>query len=595
MSTPIGSGMSSHAESARHGAPPPASPLASPLPALPRVSDVSRRSEPAPARRSTSMARRPTPTPTISPDRQLWQDMLLHLRKAHPTICRAWFEELEVAGLATGTLNLRAQSEIHRNYLQRTCADAFNDAVRTVSQRLISIRFLGPEEEFAEARGGNTSEPAFSAPAVHTPVEALGSTAASAIDGGAIDQIAIDQSAALPDPYAPADLPPTPAEPESAGRVEPPVVEVRHIAPVQSPHPAQAPSRVVIESGERREDSLVIDPDYSFESFVVGPGNRLAQAAAVAVGESQGRQYNPLFIHGGVGLGKTHLLQAACLRILSRKPQARVYYVSCEGFMTQFMESVQSGKMAEFRHRFRDVDVLVVDDIHFLAKRDRTQEEFFHTFNTLYQAGKQILLSSDAAPEEIPALEERLISRFKWGLVAKIDPPCYETRVAILKSKAKDRGLAMPDDCACFIAARIDTNIRELEGAITNIQMYMSVHQRALDLSLVKMAMNDRAPEVLPEPSIQQIITAVTDFFRIRLADLQSKKRPRSVTVPRQVCMYFARKMTRLSLEEIGGYFGGRDHTTVMHAVRAVENRRDTESEFGGQLKAIEDKIRASG
>jgi len=532
------------------------------------------------------MARRPTPT--ISPDRQLWQDMLGHLRKAHPTICRAWFEELEVAGLATGTLHLRAQSEIHRNYLQRTCADAFNDAVRTVSQRLISIRFLGPEEDFSEPRGGSMSDG--TSTVANGGVDGTGTTNANAIDGGGVDS-----NAALPDPYAPADLPPTPAEPDSAARAEPPVVEVRHIAQPPSSPSLQGPSRVVIETGERREDSLVIDPDYSFENFVVGPGNRLAQAAAVAVGESQGRQYNPLFIHGGVGLGKTHLLQAACLRILSRKPQARVYYVSCEGFMTQFMESVQSGKMAQFRHRFRDVDVLVVDDIHFLAKRDRTQEEFFHTFNTLYHEGKQILLSSDAAPEEIPSLEERLISRFKWGLVAKIDPPCYETRVAILKTKAKDRGLAMPDDCACFIAARIDTNIRELEGAITNIQMYMSVHQRALDLSLVKIAMNDREPEVLPEPSIQQIITAVTDFFRIRLADLQSKKRPRSVTVPRQVCMYFARKMTRLSLEEIGGYFGGRDHTTVMHAVRAVENRRDTESDFGGQLKAIEDKIRASG
>lgn len=507
--------------------------------------------------------------------------MLEHLRKAHPTICRQWFEQLDVAGLATGTLHLRAQSEIHRNYLQRTCAQAFNDAVRTVSGRLISIRFLGPEEDFAEPRTAG----------VESPDAPLNSPEAEVAPAGDASEAAVpqpDPGAALPDPYAPADLPPTPAEPEPAARPEPPVVEVKAIAP------RPEPSRVFIESGDRREDSLVIDPDYSFESFVVGPGNRLAHAAAVAVGESQGRQYNPLFIHGGVGLGKTHLLQAACLRILQKKPQARVYYVSCEGFMTQFMESVQSGRMAQFRHRFRDVDVLVVDDIHFLAKRDRTQEEFFHTFNTLYHEGKQILLSSDAAPEEIPSLEERLVSRFKWGLVAKIDPPCYETRVAILKTKARDRGMTLPDDCACFIAARIDTNIRELEGAITNLQMYMSVHQRALDLSLVKLAMNDREPEVLPEPSIQQIITAVTDFFRTRLSDLQSKKRPRSVTVPRQVCMFFARKLTRLSLEEIGHYFGGRDHTTVMHGVRAVENRRDTDSEFAAQLKAIEDKIRAS-
>ncbi|MBN8598756.1 MAG: chromosomal replication initiator protein DnaA [Planctomycetes bacterium] len=591
MSTPIGTGMSSHAETDRHRGIAPATP-AHGSNHLPRTSETARRSEPAPARRTQPMARRTAPT--ISPDRQLWQEMLAHLRAAHPTICRAWFEELEVAGLATGTLHLRAQSEIHRNYLQRTCADAFNDAVRTVSQRLISIRFLGPEEEFAEPR------PAVEVAAPATPELVSPSASGSTPDSAPVSapdsapDSALNSSAPLPDPYAPPDLPPTPTALEDAvvpatetQRPEPPVVEVRPISP-----PA---SRIVIETGERREYSLVIDPDFSFESFVVGPGNRLAHAAAVAVGESQGRQYNPLFIHGGVGLGKTHLLQAACLRILSRKPQARVYYVSCEGFMTQFMESVQSGKMSQFRHRFRDVDVLVVDDIHFLAKRDRTQEEFFHTFNTLYQEGKQILLSSDAAPEEIPSLEERLVSRFKWGLVAKIDPPCFETRAAILKSKARDRGLTLPDDCACYIAAKIDTNIRELEGAITNLQIYMSLDKRPLDLALVKAAMNERTPEVLPEPSIQQIITAVTDFFRIRLADLQSKKRPRSVTVPRQVCMYFARRMTRLSLEEIGGYFGGRDHTTVMHAVKAVENRRDTEPDFGGQLKAIEDKIRASG
>lgn len=545
MSTPFGPGTSSHADAS----PPHAGGAV-------RSQETPRRNEAAPARRpATPMTRRPT----ISPDRQLWHDMLEHLRKAYPAICRQWFEELDVAGLATGTLHLRAQSDIHRNYLQRTCAAAFNDAARTASGRLISIRFLGPSEDFSETRDA-APETAAVAPA--------------------------EDVAELPDPYAPADLPPTPAEPEVPAREEPPVVEVRV--------PQAVASRITIESADRRADSLVIDPDYSFENFVVGPGNRLAHAAAVAVGDSLGRQYNPLFIHGGVGLGKTHLLQAACLRILQRRPSARVYYVSCEGFMTQFMESVQSGKMAQFRHRFRDVDVLVVDDIHFLAKRDRTQEEFFHTFNTLHHDGKQILLSSDAAPEEIPSLEARLVSRFKWGLVAKIDPPCYETRVAILKSKAAARGLTLPDECACHIASRIDSNIRELEGAITKLQICMSVDKRPLDLALVKFALNDHTPEALPEPSIQQIITAVTDFYRIRLSDLQSKKRPRSVTVPRQVCMYFARKMTRLSLEEIGGYFGGRDHTTVMHAVRAVENRIDTEPDCAPQLKAIEDKIRAS-
>lgn len=492
--------------------------------------------------------------------------MLAHLRRAHPAICRQWFEELEALGVAGGTLNLRAQSAIHRDYLKRTCAEAFNDALRTVSGRLLSIRFVGPEDDWGDAPVFGPSD-ATAAAEVPPPVEAPA------------------------EPVIESPLREPPREPllqttEPIARVE--------VKPIPTPAVPAAPSRVT-EHRRRADEGLAINPDYDFGNFVVGPGNRLAHAAAVAVGESQGRQYNPLFIHGGVGLGKTHLLQAACLRILERAPHARVYYTSCEGFMTQFMESVQSGQMSEFRHRYRDIDVLVVDDIHFLAKRDRTQEEFFHTFNNLYQAGKQILLSSDAAPEEIPDLEDRLVSRFKWGLVAKIDPPCYETRVAILKTKAKVRGLEFPDDCACFIAARIDSNIRELEGAITRVQIVASVENKPIDLALVKSALGDLNDEAPPEPSIQQIITAVTDYYRIRLSDLQSKRRPRSVTIPRQVCMFLARRMTKLSLEEIGGYFGGRDHTTVMHAVKAIDQRRETDDDFVGQLRAIEERIRSSG
>lgn len=530
-----------------------------------RAGETMRRPEPAPTRRTTPVTRRPL----VSPDRKLWTDMLEHLTRAYPSVCRGWFKDIDVVGMAGGAFHLRAQTVIHRDYLKRTSAEAFNDALQTVSGHLITVRFLGPDDTISE----------------------LG-------DRG----LPVSQQSPEPDPYAPEDLPPSPQAGEGPQThiEEPPLVEVRA---VETPAPQIAKagpstSRVHIETrspAARRDEALVINPDYTFGNFVVGPGNRLAHAAALAVGESQGRQYNPLFIHGGVGLGKTHLLQAACLRILDHNPAARVYYVSCEGFMTQFMDSVQSGQMSEFRHRYRDVDVLVVDDIHFLAKRDRTQEEFFHTFNTLYQAGKQILLSSDAAPEEIPDLEDRLVSRFKWGLVAKIDPPCYETRVAILKTKAKVRGLDLPDDCACLIASKIDSNIRELEGAITRVQILASVEHRPIDLSLVKGSLGDHAPEALPEPSMQQIVTAVTDFYRIRLSDLQSKKRLRSVTLPRQVCMYFARKLTRLSLEEIGAFFGGRDHTTVMHAVRAVENRAELEPDCGPQLKAIEERIRAAG
>jgi chromosomal replication initiator protein len=342
------------------------------------------------------------------------------------------------------------------------------------------------------------------------------------------------------------------------------------------------------------DDGLVLNPDYGFEHFVVGPGSRLAHAAALSVGRDPGRTYNPFFVHGDVGLGKTHLLQAICLSIRQTRPGAVIYYTSCEGFMTQFMDAVAVGAMSRFRYKFRHVDVLVIDDIHFLAKRDRTQEEFFHTFNSLYQSHKQIVLSSDAPPEEIPDLEDRLVSRFKWGLVAELSPPCYETRVEILKAKARLRGLDLPDDAACYVAAKIDTNIRELEGAIVKLQMISSVEKIPITEALARAALGDEVAKGEPRVQIQTIITAVTDFFGVKVTDLQSKRRQRSIALPRQVCMYLARRNTRFSLEEIGGYFGGRDHTTVMHAVRTVEGRRDTDPEFAVVVRSLEDKLRVN-
>jgi chromosomal replication initiator protein len=363
--------------------------------------------------------------------------------------------------------------------------------------------------------------------------------------------------------------------------------------PQPTPNGTPAHGNVIRELKPNRYESLVINPDYSFENFVVGPGNRLAHAAALAVAQNPDRVYNPFFIHGGVGVGKTHLLQAVCLRLYEANPAAVLYYTSCEGFMTQFFESVTSGEMSEFRHRFRDVDVLVIDDIHFLAKREVTQEEFFHTFNSLFQSSKQIILSSDAAPDEIPALEERLVSRFKSGLVAKVDSPTFETRVEIVKTKARLRAMPMPDDVACYIASRIDTNIRELEGAIVKLQVQASVENRPIDVALAKESLGEPFPGS-GEPTIQVIIGMVTDFYGIRLTDLQSKHRQRSITIPRQVCMFLARRLTRHSLEEIGGYFGGRDHTTVMHAVRIVETRRNEDPEFDAVVRTLEDRSRAA-
>lgn len=491
-----------------------------------------------------------TPTRVSLPDRQLWGGMLAHLKSAHPEACRQWFEEIEPVGIEGGVLRLRAHSGIHRDYLQRSCLEPFNDAARTVSQRLISVHFLGPDDAV---------EPAprpLAAPGGDVSVTVRPAAARAMLDGAASTA-------------APAPLMPSRAH-DAVGQ--------QHRATTSGAFPY----------------SLVLNPDYVFENFVVGPGSRLAHAAALAVAANPGRAYNPYFVHGDVGLGKTHLLQAICLRIKQNEPSTRIYYTSCEGFMTQFMEAVQAGEMTAFRHIFRDVDVLAIDDVHFLAKRDRTQEEFFHTFNSLYQAHKQIILSSDAPPEEIPDLEDRLVSRFKWGLVASVAPPCYETRVAILKQKARLRGFEMPDDVACHIAAKIDTNIRELEGAVVKLQVLSHVEKRGVDMGLALAALGDGTARTERTVQIQTIIDSVTDFFGVKVSDLQSKRRQRSIALPRQVCMFLARRHTRYSLEEIGGFFGGRDHTTVMHAVKTVETRLQSDADFARSVVAIEGQLKLS-
>src|SRR5450432_2594483 len=269
------------------------------------------------------------------------------------------------------------------------------------------------------------------------------------------------------------------------------------------------------------DQPLPLNPDYAFENFVTGPCNRLGHAASVAVAEQPGKSYNPLFIHGGVGLGKTHLLQAVCQKLLERQEDARILYLSCDSFINQFITAIETGEMNQFRFRYRNVDMLVIDDIHFLAGRDRTQEEFFHTFNTLYHQHKQIILSADCPPTEIPELEERLVSRFNWGLVARIEKPCYETRLAILQKKAKMRGLVLPEDVVCYIAAKIENNTRELEGAITKIQGMSLLQNGKIDLDLAKAALGDSATAEQRRITIQQIFDVVTRYYGVRQSDIQ--------------------------------------------------------------------------
>jgi len=337
------------------------------------------------------------------------------------------------------------------------------------------------------------------------------------------------------------------------------------------------------------DEQMVLSPDYSFENFVTGPENRLAHAAAMAVADRPGRAYNPFVVHGDVGLGKTHLLQAICQAVLSRQPSARVVYISCCTFIDAFHECVKAGRMPDFRHRFRNIDLLVIDDVHLLSRHEQTQEEFFHTFNSLFQAGRQVILSSDAAPSEIPALEERLISRFNSGLVARVDRPSFETRVAILKSKAALHQMTLPDDVPAYVAARIDSNIRELEGALARIRAVAQAHAQPVTLEVAKQALaDDTKRDSERSPSIHAIIETVTRYYNLKVTDLLSKRRHKSVALPRQVAMWLARRHTRYSLEEIGGHIGGRDHSTVLHAVRTVDHRREIDSMLSSDVSRLE-------
>ena len=329
---------------------------------------------------------------------------------------------------------------------------------------------------------------------------------------------------------------------------------------------------------------IPLSADYTFDQFVVGPSNRLAHAACRAVCGQPGTLYNPLFIHGSSGLGKTHLLQATCGDLLQRDRTCEVRYVTCETFINDFVRAIETGQLPQFRNAARRADALVIDDVQFLAKRESSQEELFHTFNVLYQAGKQIILSADSPPSEIPTLEDRLVSRFNWGLVTQIDPPNRETRQAILHKKARLRGCEIPDELLDFVASRVESNVRLLEGALTKLISETQIGGKPMTLDTARNVLESF--DGLPARTLQvrDILEAVSNHFGIRLADLLGRKRSRSISRPRQIGMYLTRKLTPLSLEEIGSHFGGRDHSTVLHAERVIEAERQRDNETADAL-----------
>jgi chromosomal replication initiator protein len=340
----------------------------------------------------------------------------------------------------------------------------------------------------------------------------------------------------------------------------------------------------------------LLNESYTFDTFVIGPSNRLAHAAAVAVSEAPGQAYNPLFLHSSSGMGKSHLLQATCRRVLEGSPQTALAYISCEDFQNQFFSAVQAGEIDSFRARFRYINILVVDDIHFLANRDQTQEEFFHTFNALYNAHQQIILSSDCPPREIPQIQERLVSRFKWGLVAEIEPPGFETRLEIMRLKVGMRNFELPLDVMEYIAHKVDTSIRELEGTVLKLIGYARLLGTSVDVNLARAIVEGpgtRGPHGRP-PSISDIVDLVTDYYGMAPAQVHARSRARSVALPRQLCMYLARELTRHSLESIGSFFGGRDHSTVKHACDKIQELEEAGGDVATAVRAIKRKLLSS-
>lgn len=331
-----------------------------------------------------------------------------------------------------------------------------------------------------------------------------------------------------------------------------------------------------------------LNPKYTFDTFVIGNSNRLAHAASVAVAESPAKAYNPLFIYGGVGLGKTHLMHAIGHYIVKQNSKANVVYISSETFTNELINSIRDDRNNEFRNKYRNVDILLIDDIQFIAGKERTQEEFFHTFNSLYEANKQIIISSDRPPKEIPTLEDRLRSRFEWGLIADIQAPDLETRIAILKKKAKIENLSISDNVMHLIAKRIQSNIRELEGALIRIVAYSSLTNGEINEDLANEALKDiisnSKPKLVTPPIIKE---AVSQYYNLKIEDFNAKKRNKSVVFPRQIAMYLCREMTDLSLPKIGEEFG-RDHTTIMHAHEKIS----TELNINSNLKAIMEELR---
>ncbi len=458
---------------------------------------------------------------------------------------RAWFNEISLLDLQTDVAEFGVRSGFVRDWLIRNYLRVMEESVAAASgngdSRRVKVSLTEPARNGAHDNGAHE----------RTPIENLMSSV-------------VVEPAPAPAPEPPKERPVEPAAP---------VLDAE----------ADGMEAVVEGSG--------LNGNYTFEKFVVGECNRLSHAAALAIGENPGCAYNPLFIHGNVGLGKTHLLQATCQAILQKRRGARVAYLSCEDFTNRYIRAIQDGTLDEFRRAQRSVDVLVIDDIQFLAKKERTQEEFFHTFNALYNDQRQIVISSDRSPQQIPMIEERLVSRFKWGLVAEMEAPSLETRIAISKRKAKCLGVDMTDGVAHYIAERVDKNIRELEGAVIKVISVSQLTGQDLSTELASDALRGVVRTRSTPVTSSDIMSLITDEYSITTRDITGKGRTQTVSLPRQIAMFLTRKLTDLSLEEIGRNFGNRDHTTVLYAVQKIEKRIKDDRRFRETVDSLTSRL----
>jgi chromosomal replication initiator protein len=366
------------------------------------------------------------------------------------------------------------------------------------------------------------------------------------------------------------------------------------VADHASPAPAAGQARVGAAPQQERFDfnsAAQLNPRYTFDAFVIGNGNQFARAAALAVAERPSRAYNPLFLYGGVGMGKTHLMHAIGHEVKRRQPMASISYVSAEKFTNDMITSIRSDRMTSFRDKFRTVDVLLIDDIQFIAQKERTQEEFFHTFNALHESNKQIVIASDRPPKELAEIEDRLRSRFEWGLIADIQPPDLETKVAILQKKAENEQVQLPMDVALFVASNVRTNVRELEGAMTRLIAWCQMNKMEITLPTAQQCLKQFIDLQVRKISIEAIQRAVAENFGMRISDLKQKNNSRNVVVPRQIAMYLAKQLTEASLPEIGRQFGNKHHTTVMHSISKIDEQRRTDKDLHRTINKLQEQL----